>query len=186
MWCRKIMRKYGTCVSIFLLVNLFNQELARKLDTFLSLTKYFEEAIWNKSCKDQWKTPTFYAGHTFPISLGTFIFGSAMICRPILQLRKKEKQRSLFMQFRLQKSSMPITVAVRSKAWTVYAHANTEVVDSNPTCGMNVCVCLLCVWVLCVDSDFKTGRSPVKGVVPTLYRTEKLRTEGCRAVIIII
>jgi hypothetical protein len=33
-----------------------------------------------------------------------------------------------------------ITVAARSKAWTVFARLNTGVVGSNPTEGMNICV----------------------------------------------
>jgi hypothetical protein len=37
----------------------------------------------------------------------------------------------------------PITVAAQSKAWTVFARSNAEIVRSNPNQGMNVCV-LLC------------------------------------------
>jgi hypothetical protein len=40
---------------------------------------------------------------------------------------------------------MPITVATRSKTWTVFARLNTEIVGSNPTWGMDVCVRLFCV-----------------------------------------
>jgi hypothetical protein len=36
-------------------------------------------------------------------------------------------------------------VAARSKAWTVLARSNTEIVDSNPTGGMDVCMRLFCV-----------------------------------------
>jgi hypothetical protein len=35
---------------------------------------------------------------------------------------------------------MPITVAARYKAWTVFARWNTGIVGSNPTWGMDVCV----------------------------------------------
>jgi hypothetical protein len=43
----------------------------------------------------------------------------------------------------------PITVAARSKAWTVFARSNTEIVGSNPTQGMDVCiVCVYSVFVL--------------------------------------
>jgi hypothetical protein len=39
----------------------------------------------------------------------------------------------------------PITVAARSKAWTVFARSNTGIVGSNSTEGMDVCVCVYCV-----------------------------------------
>jgi hypothetical protein len=40
----------------------------------------------------------------------------------------------------------PIAVAARSKARTVFARSNTEIVGSNPTGGMAVCVCSVCVY----------------------------------------
>jgi hypothetical protein len=44
------------------------------------------------------------------------------------------------------------TVAARSKAWTVFACSNAGIVDSNPTQGMDVCVCVFSVFVLsCVQ-----------------------------------
>jgi hypothetical protein len=68
----------------------------------------------------------------------------------------------------------PITVGARSKARTVFARSNTEVVGSNPTPGMFVCVRLFCVDViLCVRSGLETGWSPVQGVVQTVYRIKK-------------
>jgi hypothetical protein len=56
----------------------------------------------------------------------------------------------------------PITVVARSKAWTVFARSNSEIVGSNPTGGMDVCMCLfyVCV-VVCVGSGLETGWSPV-------------------------
>jgi hypothetical protein len=42
------------------------------------------------------------------------------------------------------------TVAVRSKAWTVFARSNAGIVDSNPTRGMDVCVSLFCVLLFCL------------------------------------
>jgi hypothetical protein len=66
---------------------------------------------------------------------------------------------------------LPITVAARSKAWTVFARSNTGIVGSNLTRGMDVCVRVFCVFVvLCVGSGLATGWSPVKGVLPTVYR----------------
>jgi hypothetical protein len=43
---------------------------------------------------------------------------------------------------------MPITVAARSKAWTVFARSNTGIVGSNPTQGMDVYVWVYSVFVL--------------------------------------
>jgi hypothetical protein len=57
----------------------------------------------------------------------------------------------------------------RSKAWTVFARSNVGIVDSNPTQGMDVCVCVytVCV-VLCVGSGIATGSSLVQGVLPSM------------------
>jgi hypothetical protein len=57
----------------------------------------------------------------------------------------------------------PITVAARHKAWTVFVHPNTGIVDSNPTWGMDVCVRIFCVCAaLCAGIGFETGWSPSK------------------------
>jgi hypothetical protein len=69
---------------------------------------------------------------------------------------------------------MRITVTARSKAWTVFSRWNTGVVSSNTTQGMDVCVGLFCVYVLCVGNGLSTGLSPVQGVLPTLYRITEL------------
>jgi hypothetical protein len=42
----------------------------------------------------------------------------------------------------------PITVAARSKASTVFARSNAGIVGSNPTKGMDICVCVYSVFVL--------------------------------------
>jgi hypothetical protein len=56
------------------------------------------------------------------------------------------------------KTLLPITVVARSKALTVSALSNAGVVGSNPTQGMDVCVCLFCVGaVLYVGSGIETG-----------------------------
>jgi hypothetical protein len=68
---------------------------------------------------------------------------------------------------------MPITVAARAKACTVFARSNTGVVGSNPTPGMYVCVRLFCVCA--AGSDLATGWSPVKGILPTVYRITRLK-----------
>jgi hypothetical protein len=40
-----------------------------------------------------------------------------------------------------------MTVAARSKAVTVFARSNAGIVDSNPSRGMDVCVCVYSVFV---------------------------------------
>jgi hypothetical protein len=37
--------------------------------------------------------------------------------------------------------------AARSKAWTVFSRSKAVIVDSNPTQGMDVCVCVYAVFV---------------------------------------
>jgi hypothetical protein len=65
----------------------------------------------------------------------------------------------------------PVTVAARSKAYTVFSSSNAGILGSNPTQGMDVYVRLFgfCV-VLCVGSGLATDWSPVQGVLPTVYR----------------
>jgi hypothetical protein len=58
-----------------------------------------------------------------------------------------------------------ITVAARSKAWNIFARSKAGIVGSNPTQGMDVCLCLFCV---CIGSGLAMGWSPVQGVPPTV------------------
>jgi hypothetical protein len=44
-------------------------------------------------------------------------------------------------------TTRPVTVAECSKAWTVFARSDAGTVSSNPTRGMDVCVCLFWVFV---------------------------------------
>jgi hypothetical protein len=46
----------------------------------------------------------------------------------------------------LHSLSQPIAVAAQSKARTVFARSNTEIVGSNSIGGMDVCVCSVCVY----------------------------------------
>jgi hypothetical protein len=56
---------------------------------------------------------------------------------------------------------MPITVTLQSKTWTVFAHSNTGIMGSNPTWGMDVCVCLFCIYAaLYAGSGIATVWSP--------------------------
>jgi hypothetical protein len=59
----------------------------------------------------------------------------------------------------------PVTVAVQSKAWTVFARSNARIMGSNPTQDMVVCLCLFCV---CIGSGLSRGWSPIQGGLPTL------------------
>jgi hypothetical protein len=62
-------------------------------------------------------------------------------------------------------SMFSITVAARSKAWTVFAPANAGIVGSNTTQDMDICVCLFCV---CIGRGLAKGWSPIQGVLPTV------------------
>jgi hypothetical protein len=74
------------------------------------------------------------------------------------------------------RSQWPITVAVQSKAWTVFARSNTVVVGSNPTRDMVVYVRLLCFFVvLYVGSGLAMGWFSVQGVLQTVYRIKKMK-----------
>jgi hypothetical protein len=55
----------------------------------------------------------------------------------------------------------PITVAVRSKAYAVFARSNTGIVGSNPAQRMDVCVRLLCVCVALHVGSGLTGLTMV-------------------------
>jgi hypothetical protein len=85
-------------------------------------------------------------------------------------------------------TKLPITVAARSKAWTVFVRSNTGLVGSDPTRGMDVCLRLFYVYfVLCVGSGLVTGLSPVQGFLVRVYRLRNWKsaecpTKGCRAV----
>jgi hypothetical protein len=80
---------------------------------------------------------------------------------------------------------MLITVAARSKAWTVFARSKTGAMGSNPTRGMDVCVRLFCDFaVLCAGSGLATGWSPVQRVLHCVknQETEKAAKAQQRAV----
>jgi hypothetical protein len=65
---------------------------------------------------------------------------------------------------------MPITEATLSKAWNVFARSNTAIVGSNPTRGMDVCVCVYSVFVLfCVqEAALRRADPPSKDVLPAV------------------
>jgi hypothetical protein len=66
----------------------------------------------------------------------------------------------------------PITEAARSKEWNVFARSNTEIIGSNLTHGMDVCVYSVFVFP-CVVSGLALGWSPVQGVLMTVYKIKE-------------
>jgi hypothetical protein len=87
--------------------------------------------------------------------------------------------------FSSKKSPPPITVAARSKAWTVFARSNARIMASYPTQGMDDSMFVLS----CVSIGLASGWCPVRGVLPTVYRWRNWKicqgpTKGCRAIII--
>jgi hypothetical protein len=75
-------------------------------------------------------------------------------------------------------------VAARSKPWSIFFRSNAEIVGSNPTRGIDVCLRLFCVCVvLCLGSGLATGWSLVQGVLPTVYRLRnwsEIAFHGCQ------
>jgi hypothetical protein len=71
-----------------------------------------------------------------------------------------------------------MTVAARSKAWTLFARSNAEIVGSNPTQGMDICVRLFCVCtVLCAGSQvaaFQLADPPSKESYRLCKKIKKL------------
>jgi hypothetical protein len=81
----------------------------------------------------------------------------------------------------------PVTVAERSKAWTVFARSEAGIVGSNPTKGMDVwCVCVcafFCVYVaLCLARGLATSWSLVQGVLPSANDQETGKSAICSKV----
>jgi hypothetical protein len=87
---------------------------------------------------------------------------------------------------------MPITVAARSEAWTLFASSNTAIVGSNPTEGIDVCVvCVYSVCVLCAGRGLEIGWSPSKETYRMCIGSRNWKsgwgaTKGCRVIIILI
>jgi hypothetical protein len=78
------------------------------------------------------------------------------------------------------------TVRARAGASTIFARSNVTVVSSNPTRGMDVCVCIYSVCVVrCVGRGLAMGSVSCQGVLPNLYSIRKLKKcqgpkNGCR------
>jgi hypothetical protein len=89
---------------------------------------------------------------------------------------------SLQQHYNVITNKLPIAVAARSKAWTVFARSDAVIVGSNPTQGMYVCVRLFYVCViLCVGSGLTTGWSLVQGVLLTVYRLGNWKKKATKA-----
>jgi hypothetical protein len=78
-----------------------------------------------------------------------------------------------------------ITVAARSKARTVFARSNTEIVGLNPTGGMDVCgplFCVLsCVWAAALRRVEPPPRTSTDCIGLGKLRRPKPNKKGCRA-----
>jgi hypothetical protein len=72
----------------------------------------------------------------------------------------------LFIGYYVQE--LPLTVAARSKAWTVFVRSNAEIVGSNPTQGMDVCLRLFCVCV-------RSGSASADPLSKESYRLSKIK-----------
>jgi hypothetical protein len=90
-------------------------------------------------------------------------------------------------------TGLPITVAARFKAWTVFARSNAGILGSNPTQGMDVCVCVYSVFVLfCMQVEALRRPDPSSKESCQLcirsrnWRSGQGPTKGSRAIIIII
>jgi hypothetical protein len=85
--------------------------------------------------------------------------------------------------YHLQLQQAPITVAARSKAWTVFACSNIGVMGSNPTRGMDVCVPLLCVWVAVSRRANPPSKESYRLCIwLRKWKSDQGPTKGCRAV----
>jgi hypothetical protein len=115
------------------------------------------------------------------VKLGTYV----MPPDTISTLYSMNPSHHCYQHYILRVYQKPITVAARSKAWTVFPRSNAGFVGSNPTQGMYVYVCLFCVCVLsCVQVEalrwtdppakesyrlckrsrnWKSGQGPIKG-----------------------
>jgi hypothetical protein len=60
---------------------------------------------------------------------------------------------------------MPVTVAERSEAWTVFARSDAGIVGSNPT---EACMFVYVYSVFVLGSGLAIGWSLIQGVLPTV------------------
>jgi hypothetical protein len=67
---------------------------------------------------------------------------------------------------------MQITVAAQSKAWNVFARSNTGILSSNPTQGIDVCLCLFCV---CMYVAALRRPDPTSKVSYRMYKVKELK-----------
>jgi hypothetical protein len=67
---------------------------------------------------------------------------------------------------------VPVRVAARSKAWTVFAPSNAGIVGSNPTQSMDVCVCVVLVWVAALRRADPTSKESYR-LCKKDYETEE-------------
>jgi len=70
----------------------------------------------------------------------------------------------IYLYFWVFTAHMPVPMAMRSKAHTVFNHSNTGIMGSNAARGMDVSM------FFCVGSGLATGWSPVQGVLPNVQK----------------
>jgi hypothetical protein len=74
--------------------------------------------------------------------------------------------------------TVPVRVAERSRAFTVFARSKAGTVGSNPTQDMDVwCLCVCVFLCLCRGRGLATSWSPVQGVLPTVADQETEETQ---------
>jgi hypothetical protein len=90
--------------------------------------------------------------------------------------------RSLFHLPNYIRVSLPVAVAERSKAWTIFDRLEAVTANSNPALGMDVwcvsrvfCVCI----VLCLGRGLATSWSPVQGVLSPVKDQEIEQSALC-------
>jgi hypothetical protein len=101
-----------------------------------------------------------------------------LLTNSILLYLDYESLRAISPQWTLQSSKIiqaSVSGVVAVATSTVFVRSNAEIMGSNSTQGIDVCVRLFCICVvLCVDRGLATGWSPVQGVLrtvePYIYR----------------
>jgi hypothetical protein len=127
--------------------------------SFMFFLHYLHELHYNFSVFRCWDA----CNVSFLIMLYTF--QSYVMCQEstvkVRPIGKFNLSSNLFIQW----VHWPVTVASRSKTWTVFARSKSGIVGSNPTLGMDVCLRLFCV---CICSGLVTGWYLIQGVLPTV------------------
>jgi hypothetical protein len=87
------------------------------------------------------------------------------------QLKSSRLEYIIILKYILNNGVYVGCTAAQSKAWAVFALSNTAIVYSNHTRGMYVCVRFFCA---CGAALWRAD-PPAQGVLPIVYRIEKLK-----------